>query len=202
MVAWPEHLDGRPDYSKIAPFPSAKGLEIRNSKGDQYGQYTFWRTVRRTTLRRPGIPIYLPLLSKHCVSRLLRAGTGAVLRALGGAGCARGGRQVHLDVIAACTLHGCRVRQCLRSQPRGPLPGRGACRNRLLSKVAPGLSRLSGFGACAGASREGDDGIHGRQGGQTGGLRARYGTQLGIRALSLDSSARLLCLQEPTGKHC
>ena len=32
----------------MAPFPSAKGLEIRNSKGDQYGQYTFWRTVRRT----------------------------------------------------------------------------------------------------------------------------------------------------------
>ena len=48
MVAWPEHLDGRPDYSQMAPFPSAKGLEIRNSKGDQYGQYTFWRTVRRT----------------------------------------------------------------------------------------------------------------------------------------------------------
>ena len=81
-------------------------------------------------------PLYLRLLSKRCVSRLLRAGTGAVLRALG-AGCARGGRQVHLDVIAACTLHGCRVRQCLRCQPRRPLPGRGACRNRLLSKVAP-----------------------------------------------------------------
>ena len=32
----------------MAPFPSAKGLEIRNSKGDQYGQYTFWRTVRQT----------------------------------------------------------------------------------------------------------------------------------------------------------
>ena len=70
-----------------------------------------------------------------------------------------------------------------------------------LWKVAPGLSWLS-FGACAGARREGDDGVHGRQGGQTGGLRARYGTQLDIRALSLDSSAWLPCLQEPTAKHC
>ena len=47
MVAWPEHLDGRPDYSQMAPFPSAKGLAIRNTKGTQYGQYTFLKCTAR-----------------------------------------------------------------------------------------------------------------------------------------------------------
>lgn len=47
-LAWPEYLDGHPDYSQLRPFPMGpddRGLPIRKVKGAMYGEYVLWRTA-------------------------------------------------------------------------------------------------------------------------------------------------------------
>ena len=50
MVAWPEYLDGQPQFSQLREFPTGAndpGLHIPKNerKGAGYGEYTLWRTA-------------------------------------------------------------------------------------------------------------------------------------------------------------
>lgn len=48
MVAWPEYLDGTPQFSQLREFPTGAtdpGLHIPKTEGKAYGEYTLWRTA-------------------------------------------------------------------------------------------------------------------------------------------------------------
>ena len=46
-VAWPEFVDGQPDYTKLRPFPVPDdgGLPVAKAKSTSYGDYVLWRTA-------------------------------------------------------------------------------------------------------------------------------------------------------------
>ena len=47
-LAWPEYVDGQPDYKQLRPFPTVPdhhGLPVPKAKGALYGQYVLWRTA-------------------------------------------------------------------------------------------------------------------------------------------------------------
>lgn len=47
-LAWPEYLNGKPDYNHLRPFPIVPGelgLPVPKAKGVVYGQYVLWRTA-------------------------------------------------------------------------------------------------------------------------------------------------------------
>lgn len=47
-LAWPEYLDGQPDYMQIRPLSTGldhHGLPVPKAKGAMYGEYVLWRTA-------------------------------------------------------------------------------------------------------------------------------------------------------------